>query len=124
MNADMKTLGAFVRNRREKLSLEQAEVGEAIGRSASWISRFENGYILNFLSPTEIAGLAEILRVRPTDLLTAAGYTVDDHLEVPSEWLGFWARLPAGAYNKLTEEQIDALIVLTRSMLRKDSDAS
>ncbi len=78
MDNAMRGLGRFVRERRDEMGINQAELGEAIGRDQKYISDVERGALVN-LPPIEVLRpLATTLRCTTTDLLTAAGYVDAD----------------------------------------------
>lgn len=78
MEVATRSLGRYVRRRREMLGLSQGALGEKIGREQKWISELERGALVNLPPPEIVRGLADALNCLPADLLIAAGYLERD----------------------------------------------
>lgn len=69
-------LADIVRLARKRLELNQAELGEAMGRDRTWVTQLERGKRYNgkpfTIEPHMVLKLAGVLQVDPVDLLVAA----------------------------------------------------
>lgn len=109
----VKTLGAFVRERRERRGWTQGRLAEAIGVSGAYVSQIETG-------ATKLPGghlrrrLAQVLGVRHVDLLIAAGELAPDELPGDGGWEGDAPDTPqrrlAALAPLLTDRQADSLL--------------
>lgn len=79
------TFGEFVKKRRGRLGLLQSDIGRAIDRPDSYISRLENNQFRDLPSPEEMRRLAKVLECTEADLLRAAGYITAPNEEQRSE---------------------------------------
>lgn len=75
------TFGQFIKNRRGRLGLMQSDIGRAIDRPDSYVSRLENDRFRDLPSPEEMRRLAEVLDCTEADLLRAAGYIPESNEE-------------------------------------------
>src|SRR5947209_16637160 len=71
--ADLRALGAFIRERRRALGLTQSQLGDRVGWVQERISLLEHGKYDTPSLPL-LAGLAEALEVEQAELLASAGY--------------------------------------------------
>jgi transcriptional regulator with XRE-family HTH domain len=121
-------LGRYVQARRSALGLRAEEVGAAVGKSQSWISRLETGAQKTFPEPEEIAGLAAVLQITPRELLEAAGYLPADESGDQAMVNPFavddprWALVEALKGAVLDEQQVTAVTGVVMAMAEKSRD--
>jgi transcriptional regulator with XRE-family HTH domain len=103
------SFGAMLKARRKSLQLERSVAAERAGMDVSTLYRFERGQILN-PDPSKLKALARVLRLKLTDVLTAAGYPAVRALPEPGPYLrAKYRNLPAEQMMALSEE-VDALL--------------
>jgi len=101
------TLGAYIRSQRRLANLSLRKVAELSNVSNAYLSQVERG--LHEPSLRVLQAVAGALKVRPDDLLEAAGLMKDAEAETPDTESAIRAD-PA-----LTEEQKEALLSVYRS---------
>lgn len=77
-------MGKLLRQRRLELGLSQEYVAHEVGLSQNQISRVERGIIEHLPDPGVLAPWARVLHMDILELLTAAGYPVEDRYDPDS----------------------------------------
>jgi two-component system, OmpR family, sensor kinase len=106
--ADLEGLGQYIRSRRQALSLTQTQLGQRLGWMQERVSILENGKY-GMPSLPALARLAIACEVPLMEILRAAGYGDDAHMELNS-WTGEHPNGPALLY---TLQQLLAIEVGT-----------
>lgn len=104
----MTTTGDRIRSIRRKRKKTLQEVGEAIGATATTVSKYESGSITNI--PTKkINAIAEFLEISPAYLL---GYDYDDQPLI----LTISEQLMMEDYRKLTDHDKETVCILIKRL--------
>lgn len=115
------TFGEFIRNRRARLGLMQADVARAIGRPDSYVSRLENDRFKELPSPDEMLLLAEVLKCSEADLLRAAGYLKGGQPELDIDLTDPDVQFFANHVGEMDREQRDAIVAIIRQFRRQQA---
>lgn len=118
----MKTLGELVAAGMERREMSGKELGAAIGRDGSFISRIVTGRMKELPTPHDLEGISREIGVPVRELIVAAGYKLDE----PNEDEGSPELREVLAVARLVEwndDRLDTVIGLMRIYIKKDQDA-
>lgn len=111
---DVRSLGIWVRMRRESMNMTQKDLAAAIGRDPSWLSQWERGAVGSYLpDPDTLERLADALGSSVPELLRLSGYIRDEGATEPSpEMVLFTSLAESVVWDQLSED--------VKAMIRRD----
>lgn len=113
-----KLIGAVIRDRREAMNMSQATLASRIGVDQQMISRIERGGPGSRMIPAEMFNaIADELETTVASILEEAGYEVGTTATPMPAPVGFWAKLPRDAADRLTISQMNALAKVAQELL-------
>lgn len=120
----MKAYGELIQRTRERMGYRsQGDIGKALGKTQTQMSRIESGTAANMLPPEDVHRIRDVLGISVVQQLVTAGYRLEGQLEVVDDDLSEIADLAKLVDWKADPSRLQVIFAIMETWSRYDRNS-